>query len=256
VPSLHELQSAFVGELFAEQSTAVEHSVADDIFSARELLRVYRNNLFSSLADALSSAYPVMKKLVGDGFFAYMAHEYIQQHPSRSGNLHDFGSRMSAFIVAFEPASTLPYLADIARLEWARQTAYHAADRRSLDLAKLQEVPPEHYERLRFRLHPSVGLVASRYPILQIWQANQEDSPPDGHVNLDSGSERVLLIRPGSEIVMRALGAAEFALVSDLFDGKPLGEAVNAGLSMEAQFDLGSALQRQVALGSLVALDF
>src|SRR5689334_21117181 len=61
-------------------------------------LQVYRNNVFASLTEALAAVYPVVKRLVGEPFFNQLARRFIRRHPSRSGNLHDFGAELPAFI--------------------------------------------------------------------------------------------------------------------------------------------------------------
>ncbi len=253
VPSLLELQTAFIGELMQTGSTTIEQEAARSEFSGQELMRVYRNNLFISLRDALGAVYPVVAKLVGDGFFAYMGHEFIKRHPSRSGNLHDFGAELSDYLKTFEPAATLPYLTDVARLEWARHEAYYAASAPAPDLSELGRVPREAYDQIRFELHPSAGLIASPYPVLQIWEAHQEESKVDASsVSLASGGERVLVLRPRAEIVMKRSSVGEHELLSRFMEGLPLCEAVGAALDVEPEFDLESTLRQHLLLGTVV----
>lgn len=256
MPSLRELQCAFVGELLENGTRSVSESIVADDFTGDELIRVYRNNLFISLAEALRASYPVVDKLVGEGFFAYMANRFVKKHPSRSGNLHDFGAELADFVAHFEPAASLPYLSDVARLEWARQRAYHAAESPELDLSELQRVPAERYHQLRFRLHPSVGLITSPFPILQIWEANQEEPPREQAVRLDSGEERVLVLRRNGHIAMNRLEAGEHALLGLFMAEQSLSAAVDAALATDPTFDLGNTLRRQVMLGTVVALDY
>lgn len=256
MPSLRELQCAFVAELMEGGTRSVIDNVVEDEFTSDELIQVYRNNLFISLTEALRASYPIVDKLVGEGFFAYMANHFVKKHPSQSGNLHDFGAELADFIGHFEPAASLPYLSDVARLEWARQRAYHAAESRGLDLSELQRVPPERYHQLRFRLHPSVGLITSPFPILQIWEANQEETLREHTVSLDSGTERVLVLRRNDHIAMHRLEAGEHALLDLFMADQPLSAAVDGALAADPVFDLENALRRQVVLGSVVALDF
>src|SRR6185436_9928463 len=78
--------------------------------------------------DALAAVYPVVQRLLGQGFFEYACDAFIRRHPPRSGNLHDFGAEFAEFLAGFEAASTLTYLPDTARLEWSWHVAFHAAD--------------------------------------------------------------------------------------------------------------------------------
>jgi hypothetical protein len=81
---------------------------------------VYRNNVFASLIDALADTYPVMLALVGNEFFRAMAKVFVQTNPPRSRVLACYGSGFADFVEDFYPARSLPYLADVARLEIAR----------------------------------------------------------------------------------------------------------------------------------------
>ena len=185
-------------------------------------MQVYRNNVFESLVGALKAVYPAVERLVGAGFFAYAADGYIRRHPPASGNLHDFGGDFAGFLTGFEPARELAYLPDVARLEWAWHRAFHAADQAPLALARLAAVPPEQYGKLRFRLHPSVQLIASDYPILRIWQVNQPEYAGNVVVNLADGGVRLLVARRELEVVIESLSAGDDALLRAFVAGRRL----------------------------------
>src|SRR3546814_5214850 len=74
--------------------------------------------------------------------------------------------------------TTLPYLADVARIERAWIEAYHAAEAPALDPAALARFTPDELPALRLRLHPSVRLVRSRFPAMTIWRMNVGDGVP------------------------------------------------------------------------------
>ncbi|MFA5826551.1 MAG: DNA-binding domain-containing protein, partial [Gallionellaceae bacterium] len=97
-------------------------------YSDAVAMEVYRNNYRGNLHDALAGAYPVVKQLVGDDFFRFMARKFIEQYPSHSANLHHYGTELPDFLATFAPAQELVYLADVAALEWAYHLAYFVAD--------------------------------------------------------------------------------------------------------------------------------
>ena len=80
---------------------------------------VYRNNVVHSLVNVLTDSFPVVHQLVGDEFFGAMARRYLADHPPASPLMHRYGAGLPAWIADFEPAAALPYLSDMARLEWA-----------------------------------------------------------------------------------------------------------------------------------------
>ncbi|MBY0579012.1 MAG: DNA-binding domain-containing protein [Burkholderiales bacterium] len=209
-------------------------------YSAESAVGVYRNNYRGNLRGALAIAYPVIQKIVGQNFFAMMAKKFIENHPSHSGNLHRYGAAFGDFICALEPG--LPYLADVARLEWACHLAYYAQDADPLDLARLAQVVPEQYESLRLPVHPSCGIVKSRYPITAIWHAHQPGMPADFRINLDDGPTIALVSREEDEVRVRALQEADALWLHSIRAGIPLGVATFSTLECYPNFDLQAAL--------------
>ncbi len=163
---------------------------------------VYRNNVVASLIQVLEARYPVVHRLVGDDFMRGMGRLYVEAHPPRSPVLAEFGGALAAFLEDFEPAQQLPYLPDVARLEWMQHTAYHAAEALPLAPGDLACVAAVTIPRLRFTLHPSAGVVASRYPVVSIWETNRRDEQV-ANIRLDQGAETALVVRPALEVETR-----------------------------------------------------
>jgi hypothetical protein len=153
---------------------------------------VYRNNVMVGLIEGLRDAYPVVCRLVGDEFFRAMARIFARAHPPRSPVMLEYGEGFAEFISDFPPAAALPYLADVARLERAWVEAYHAAEAETA--ADFSSTPPAS-----LRLHPATRLVRSRFPILDIWQANQPDTEPR-RLELTDAGDNVLVTRPRAEV--------------------------------------------------------
>lgn len=252
MPTLDELQRAFAEALLERESGDLEDAIVADVFPASNRLRIYHNNVFTSLTEALRHIYPVVVRLVGEPFFGYAAHEYIGQYPSRSGNLHDFGEYLPEFLGEFPPAAGLPYLPDVARLEWARHQAFHAAEHPPLALERLAEVPPERYGDIKFLCHPSLRLVSSAFPIGRIWEVNQPDYPGEPAVQLESGGGQWRVMRRNLRVEIVALSAGEFALLSRFDGGIPFEVACALALEAEPAFDATAFLQAHVLAQSVV----
>lgn len=212
-----------------------------------ERLQVYRNNVFVSLTQALADVYPVLLRLVGEDYFGQAARRFIREHPSRSGDLHDFGRELAGFLARVPEAASLPYLADVAALEWAWHEAFHAADAPPLDATRLAGMSEDEVAQLRWPLHPAARLVASRYPVLAIWEANQEGAPAGGEVSLDAGPDWLLVMRRGLARTIERLAPGEHSLLAALGSGAPLAEACEAALAASPGIDLEAAMARFVA---------
>ena len=186
-------------------------------------LEAYRRNVFANLHDALASTYPVVRRLVGEPFFREAVRCCARAHPSTSGDLHEYGEDFAAFLATYPHANGLPYLADVARLEWAVHESFMAADAAGLDFTRLAQVDPECYPRLRLRLHPAVRMVGSEHPVLAIWDANQSDR--DGTLEGGTGAQRVLVRRDGEVARPTSITEQEFGLLRALEAGATLEDA-------------------------------
>ena len=221
--------------------------------SAERRLQVYRNNLFESRIAALSAVYPVVARLVGSEFFRCAARAYAQIFPLRCGDLHAFGDRWPEFLREYVPVAGLPYVADVAALEWAYHHAYHEEQLPPLDLARLARVPAAEQAELRLRIQPSASVVRSRYPILRIWQANQREVlDRDPVISLDEGGVNVLVVQRDLEIEFHLLDAAESRWLCAVGDGRSLSDATAQALDCDVAFDLAAALARHLASGLFV----
>ena len=203
--TLHKLQQAFAADLWGDDLHHMQGLILDDRLPAARRFNVYRNNFQTSLTDGLAAVYPVVEQLVGCEFFGFMADRYIRTHPSRSGNLHNLGDSLADFLGRFQAVSKLPYLADVARLEWAYHAVFHAAAPPPFEPNVLEQLATETYPKLRFNLGSACRLVYSNYPIFRIWEANQENYVGEKTVNLDEGPESVLVVRPELEVELRRL---------------------------------------------------
>ncbi len=256
MPSLREIQTGFADSIFAREDTGFEKYIVRSAFPPERHVQIYRNNVFVSLTSALQDVYPVVTRLVGEGFLKYAADEFIRRHPPRGGNLHDFGGEFAEFLASFPPAAKLEYLPDVARLEWAYHRVFHGPDHAPLKQEALTAVPAECYGELKFTLHPASRLLSSDYPILRIWQVNQPDYQGDDTVDLTEGGARLLVIRRDITVEIQPLSKGEFALLQTLAAGKTFELACNAALTAEPDFDLTGSLRRHVQNATLVDLHF
>ena len=254
MPTLRELHLDFAAQVYDTEARGVDTRLRANGLTGVRRLQVYRNNHVSSLTEALRAVYPVLHRLVGEEFFAHLATHYVRAHPSRCGDLHEFGAQAPELVAAFPGLEALPYVRDVVSLEWSYHEVFHAAEHATLDVARLASIAPQRYGELKFSMHPASRLLESRYPVLSIWMANQPDDGGDGSVNLHSGGNRILVIRRALDIEFELLDHGGHAFLSALRAGKDFATASDAASAVQSDFDVGAALQDFVA--RLVIVDF
>ncbi len=213
---------------------------------------IYRNNVFTSLGDALEARFPVCRRLVGDSFFRVMAHEHIRCSPPSSPVLAEYGAEFADFVSGYEPARALPYLSDVARLEYDIGCAYDAADATPELLQHLLGMPPDQLAGSRMQLHPSVRLLSSAHPIVSIWRTNSHDSEVE---LLDATArEDALIVRPFWNVEVHRLPAGGFHFTRAIAEGETLSEATSYAQSRDSKFDLAASVRLLAATGALAAI--
>lgn len=246
-------QTAIYDAHFNNNSSEAIKLIVPYGLSGAQRLNIYRNNTFITLTDALSKTYPVINKLVGDEFFTFTAHEFIKQSPPRQGPLFEYGEDFPSFLNQFDPASSLPYLADVAYLEWARNTSYHAADATPLALADLSNISENNLTKLFFKIHPSCRLITSEYSIDLIWKSNQ----PDGELKeIDlNQSANVLVIRPNEQVDLHMVEPGTVSFLKSLNLGQNLEDAYGASTTLNPRFDPAEAMVDLLTFGVFVAIN-
>lgn len=256
MPSLNELQASLMDALFERQHAVAAHLAADNVDPVRRI-GIYANNLQHSLGAALAAVYPTVHELVGEQFFAGMASRYIRQHPSRSGNLQEFGAWMPDFIAGLEAAASLPYLADVARLDWAWHAVFHSVAAPACDagaaLSALAAAPEASRAAAQMRWQPAARLLASAHPVFSIWRWHQLPASERETLNLEAGAEQLLIYSHAGDVHVMPLDAAEHGLLQAFNAGECLAAAAGAALAADPQFDLAPALARHLANGVLGA---
>jgi hypothetical protein len=249
--TLPELQAGFASAVLREDARAVADLIVGDGLAPDARVQVYWNHIFSSLTETLETTYPVVCRLVDRRFFGFAADRYIRSHPPAGPCLFEYGATFPDFLASFPSCAGHPYLADIARLEWAMNSALHAEDAPAMTRAALAVVPADDVGRLALRFDPSAAWLRSPWPVDLIWRANQAGADPDASVDLAAGGVMLEIRRQDDVVSLRRLDAAEFAFRAALGQGLTLETAAQAALAEDHAFDLATML-RELLDGALL----
>jgi hypothetical protein len=212
--------------------------------------RIHRETFYGGLVEVLAAHFPVCRAVVGGEFFAAMARIFVELHPPRSPVLLQYGEELPEFIASYAPASSTPYLPDLASLEAARRRSFHAADLEPLAVETLASIPPCRWETSRTKLHPALEITSSRWPILSIWQAHAEGA----FDAIGWKPEDVLVTRPGLQVIAQLLPPGGAMFIDALSRRATFAEARRLA-ARDPAFDLVRVLAMLLRGGALVAIE-
>ncbi|HET6619490.1 MAG TPA: DNA-binding domain-containing protein [Dongiaceae bacterium] len=203
---------------------------------AAAMFEIYRNAYRSRLAESLGVDFSGLKALMGGQAFDRMARAYIAKHPSRHRSIRWAGRDLAGFLAAEVPHRDDPWLADMARFDWALAFAFDAPDAPTAALADLAGVPPEFWGSVRLRFHPTLDSFRITTPV-------DEARPrllanPGAALDRAARCERALMVwRIGHDVKFRATDLPEHQAMQAMQDGATFGdmcELVARALDQEA----------------------
>ncbi len=251
---LKDIQKSFIQDCLSGQlqegNISMEPEIDQSTISAKGRMGIYRESAIGNITNAMELTYPVTVKLVGEKFFAATCRKYIEQHWPESGNMDDYGQDFADFLAQFEPAKTLPYLPDVAWLEWLWHRSSIAPECQTIDQTAIANIPQDKYFSLRLTPHASANLLHSKYPVSKIWEMNQ-DGAECRKVNLEEEPEEFLLvIRHGLKTDIMRLIPAEHTFLSALIKGENFYDAFEAAITTEEDFDLAYYVHKHISGGT------
>lgn len=249
--ALPDLQAALAAQIRRGVATPGGVTPPPGLLVTPQRLLIHQRHMRTSLTAALRNRFPAVVKLVGDGFFAFLAAQFIAGRPPTDPRVARYGDGLPDFLAGFEAARDYPWLPDVARIENAAAVVAEAPVRTPLDPSRLADVAPDRAADLTFTWNPAVCLVASDLPAALLWRVAREGGL-DTQIDMENaGPTRLLICRVGDAIEARDLTTADFAFRKALANGHSLGEAVVAA---GAGFDLATTFA--AVLGDGCVTDF
>jgi hypothetical protein len=209
-------------------------------FDPARRLNIYRNNTLVSLTTTLKAVFPVTVRLLDERYFSHVAGCFIRNSPPQEPRLSRYGAGFAPFLARFEGTADMPFVSEVARLEWKIAEALDAPLERPSTLIELYEGLSSGSFALF--LQPSLRLVLCHWPALSIWAAHQQGGDPDRLATLEREPERIALWRHADTVRFLRLDAAEFAFWHVLMRGRGLEAAVGRACRHSPEFDIARAL--------------
>ncbi|TDO97272.1 DNA-binding domain-containing protein [Marinomonas balearica] len=234
-------QPSFVESLLNNQETVV-NELAGDPEENQARFNVYRNNVFSSLIDALADIFSVSRQLVGDDFFRAMARVYIADNPPQSPILNRYGDAFPEFISTFVPAKNVPYLSELANLERNLLSLTHCPEYPTLSLDQARERLSciQDPARLTLALPKTAHICRYNFAVGSIWWAHQPKSLFQLASTEIEMPENVLFVKAHLYGQCFVLSEDEAFFLNALMSGKRFEESIPDS----EKFDLGASLAK------------
>lgn len=215
-------------------------------------LKAYQTNGHMLAERALQATFPVLIQLIGSDNLPGLARAFWHAHPPQRGDLAQWGAELPEFVRVSEQLASEPYLADVAAVEWVLHRCANApdllADRASFGLL-MQHDPLE----LQLQFSPGCAVLTSAWPVASILGAHLSQSPSFEEVGerLRAGKgEAALVWREAYRPRVREALAGEAALMTRLWQGHSLGEALETAPDLDFNSWLPMAVQTQLLLGA------
>ena len=245
--SLRDIQAAFAVHFSGHDQPDLVAAIGGDSRTALQRLQLHRHHATRSVGAALAATFPTVAAVVGQEFFGLLARDFMVGTALRDPVLSRYGGPFPQFVAAKQDMHGLPYLADVARLDWALNVAFHAGLEPRLSAADLARWPQDSLLSLSARLPTGSSLIESDYPLERIWQASQPGAPVD-RVDLAAGPVCLAIFRRSEDAAFVVLAPGEAAFIKCLCRGDPLATAARYASQVEEDFDPAATFGRMLGL--------
>jgi hypothetical protein len=210
---------------FAERAVAGNARV-----SAIEQLEIYRRQFWLRHTESLVEDFPGVGRIVGQAQWERLVEDYLDAHPPRSTTLRDVGQHLASFAASRDWLACPELVADMAALEWALIEAFDASAHPPLDPRALAAVPEHAWATARFAPHPTLRLLALRYPVPALLTdavaaARRGEPALEPLSPIEPRATFIAVYRKDLVVHRVELEAVDHALLSRLIRGEPLEKA-------------------------------
>ena len=220
---LHEIERLFQDGLLGRSRAILPLVRGNAREDAAAMFGVYEHAYWARLVEVLGVDFPGLKALLGEPAFAKLARAYIARHPSITPSIRWAGRLLPHFVATESPYAEDPWIADMARFDWALAHAFDAADAPAIGVAELAAIPPEFWGGMRLKLHPTLDLFAVATPV----DIARPLLLADPAASVDRSARRtggLMAWRFGYDLKFRPLEALEYEALCAIRGGASFGD--------------------------------
>jgi Putative DNA-binding domain len=230
--------------------------VAADSLPMQPGFAIYRNTVRKGLIDALQANYPAVNRLVGDQWFRAVAAQFVSQHPATDARLLHYGVEFARFLETFPPATALPYLAQVARLDRLWTLAHTATDDDAITVYALASFTPESFDTHTLQPRASTYWTwSATQPVFSLWTANRDGEAARSDLSdIAWQGEGIIIYRPDQAVTYQCADAASIAFLDACRAGKSIARAAACAVSIDANCDLQALIAKLIQSHTFTAL--
>ena len=222
LPTLAEWQQSLAAA--CEGSEAGVDSLREHIIKApnsSEGLGVYRNNFLGARLGVLLQTFPRLLSLLGEDYLLQCSRRFLSDYPldATSDNMNHLGRRFPEFLRKLVEEkielAIYPWLADLAKLEYARHAAYYAPDNSNFDFKEFQELGSLG-EDVYLQTSNSLALIKCEWPLYQL-----DCDIASGKIHADYPKEwqTICIFREKFAVHTSTISEEEFELLEGILKG-------------------------------------
>jgi len=247
--SLSEAQAQFRAAVVSRDGTVPPMLLAPAPVAGR--FEIYRRHFREALIRHIAGRFPTVEWLLGSARMRPLAEAYARAAPPAAPCMAEYGAGFIETLKWDASTSGLPYLADVAALDWLLGGVSVAISKPSLAIAALAAYPAEQLPDIRLRLQPGTHYLRSGWPVDDLVRIRLSEQSPE---SLSFTPHKVALEVSGArgEFRMTRLDQPTLKFRAAIAAGMPLGEAVGEGLETDPAFDVSVALAATFAAGLVI----
>ncbi len=226
---LKDVQKMMMCCLDGSSTTQAPSFLSQKKKSATPPLEIYRQSVLGNHLSAFAEIYPVISQLVGESFFEHVFGQYFNSNQHQSYDVSDYGEHFGDFLDGFKACDPLPYLPDVARLEWFCHKACLGPSYLVDSFEALTLMDEQTLQRVCFKMPPSSFLIESSYPILEIYEINQLDKSDVAPIDISQkGGCQLFVWRSGLDLRIDLLSKLEYFYLDCCQKGWTLEDTIQA----------------------------
>ena len=204
-------------------------------------LEIYKTSLFANLSAVLGAGFPIVREVVGSACFNGLCRQFIPNHLPASAKLSAYGGAFPDYLASRAELAELPYLPDLAKLEWQIKRLLIAKDH-----PKDPGFEPSAKPTLQLAPWAATFSACSNVVALRHWHYDRISAPP-----AMTGCGRVqhwLLFRQGRQIADIPLSATESTILTLIGEQRDSLYAVDQLTRRFGEADVEACLVRFISM--------